>query len=235
MDGETSIDKAEAYKRVRDSSAVSLGKKHLRQFDDEFLTFCGADNTMSVLDIGCGVGVFLSYLKHRGFQDIAGIDYDENLATALQPLKEAGCTIEFSDAESFVDKVSGERTFDRIVLFDILEHMPVEDSVKLLRKLRSILADDGRILIRVPNVTSPWGLRMQFDCFDHVTMFSPGRLGELAIMSGYKVRALKGQTTGKRRKVIIQNAIHYLLSRILTYHPEVWEAAIVCTMEPDDR
>ena len=223
--------KADFYKQIRDGTAVEISSKHLRQFDKEFMTFAEAIRSMSVLDIGCGSGLFLRYLLYRDFNSVTGVDYDENLRDALQDVEEAGCTIEIADAETYVDRNLGSLFFDRIVLFDILEHMELDECIGFLRKLHGMLNDKGKILIRVPNVTSPWGLRMQFDTFDHVTLFSPGRLHDLATLTGYKVSAIAGQTTGKRRKVFLQRCLHWLLSRVLTYHPEIWEAALICTFE----
>lgn len=223
--------KAQAYKDIRDRSAVNLGTKHLRQFDLEFLTFTGAEPTMSVLDIGCGAGVFLQYLHHRGFRDVVAVDYDENMRDALANIEQAGFAVESMEAEAFIDRVKGQRRFDRIVLFDILEHMELDQCVSLLGKLHGILNSGGKILIRVPNVTSPWGLRMQFDTFDHVTIFSPGRIQELATLSGYTVTALKGEISGKRRKIIFQRCLHWMLARLLPYHPEIWEPLVICTFE----
>ena len=223
--------KAQAYKDIRDRSAVNLGAKHLRQFDLEFLTFTGAEPTMSVLDIGCGAGVFLQYLHHRGFRDVVAVDYDENMRDALAGIEQAGFAVEIMEAEAFVKRVQGQRRFDRIVLFDILEHMELDKCVSVLTKLHGILNAGGKILVRVPNVSSPWGLRMQYDTFDHVTSFSPGRVHELAALAGYRVTALAGQNTGKRRKIIFQRCLHWMLARILPYHPEIWEPAVICTFE----
>jgi len=223
--------KTQAYKDIRDRSAINLGAKHVRQFDQEFLTFACADPTMSVLDVGCGAGLFLQYLKHRGFRDVVAVDYDEHMRAALAGVEQAGFTIETTEAEAYVDKVQGRRRFDRIVLFDILEHMELDQCVSILRKLHGILDAGGKILIRVPNVSSPWGLRMQFDTFDHVTPFSPGRLHEIAVLAGYRVTALVGQNTGKRRKVFFQQCLHWTLARLLPYHPEIWEPAVICTFE----
>ncbi|MBI2978515.1 MAG: class I SAM-dependent methyltransferase, partial [Rhodospirillales bacterium] len=183
------------------------------------------------LDIGCGAGVFLQYLHHRGFRDVAAVDYDENMRDALADIEQAGFAVESMEAEAFIDRVKGQRRFDRIVLFDILEHMELDQCVSLLGKLHGILNSGGKILIRVPNVTSPWGLRMQFDTFDHVTIFSPGRIQELAMLSGYTVTALKGEISGKRRKIIFQRCLHWMLARLLPYHPEIWEPLVICTFE----
>lgn len=227
--------KDQAYKDYRDRSAIRLGAKHVRQFDRAFLDFTGAGPAMSVLDIGCGQGLFLQYLKHRGFRDVVGVDYDENMRATLADVEQAGYVIETTDAEAFVDRVRGQRRFDRIVLFDILEHMALDRCVGLLDKLHGILNAGGKVLIRVPNVTSPWGLRMQFDTFDHVTAFSPGRVQELAALSGYRVTALKGEISGKRRKMIFQVCLHWALARLLPYHPEIWEPLVICTFEEPAR
>jgi SAM-dependent methyltransferase len=133
-----------------------------------------------------------------------------------------------------VDRIQGTRVFDRIVIFDVLEHFDLNSSVRILQKVHGILAKGGKILIRVPNVTSPWGLRMQFGSFDHVTLFSPGRLYELAKITGFEVTAIEGHTIGKRRKIFFERALHGILSRILTYHPEIWEAALICVFEESD-
>jgi len=223
--------KTQAYKDIRDRSAINIDAKHVRQFDREFLAFACAEPTMSVLDVGCGAGLFLQYLKHRGFRDVVAVDYDEHMRAALAGVEQAGFTIETTEAEAYVDKVQGRRRFDRIVLFDILEHMELDQCVSILRKLHGILDAGGKILIRVPNVSSPWGLRMQFDTFDHVTPFSPGRLHEIAVLAGYRVTALVGQNTGKRRKVFFQQCLHWTLARLLPYHPEIWEPAVICTFE----
>lgn len=223
--------KVDFYKQVRDGTAVEISSKHIRQFDKEFYTFTGANQSMSVLDIGCGSGLFLRYLLYRDFHFVTGVDYDENLRDALTDVDKAGFTIEITDAETYVDRNQGSLIFDRIVLFDILEHMDLNECVRFLRKLHGILGDNGKILIRVPNVTSPWGLRLQFDTFDHITLFSPGRLRDLATLTDYKVSAIEGQTTGKRRKVFFQHCLHWILSRLLPYHPDIWEAALICTFE----
>jgi 2-polyprenyl-3-methyl-5-hydroxy-6-metoxy-1,4-benzoquinol methylase len=224
-------DKIDLYKRVRDRSASPLSPKHLRQYDAEFLAFTGADPTQSVLQIGCGSGLFLRFLAARGFTDVTGVDSDEGLGDVLADLKDNDYVIALTDGEAYVDRHQDSRTFDRIVLLDILEHLALDDGARLLGKLKGMLETDGKILIRVPNATSPWGIRMQFDTFDHVTPYAPGRLRELALLAGYDMTAIAGQTTGKPRKVFFQRCLHWILSRLLPYHPEIWEAALVCTFE----
>ena len=42
-------------------------------------------------------------------------------------------------------------------MFDVLEHFSVEDGANLLSTIKSHLTSDGQIIIRVPNMSSPWG------------------------------------------------------------------------------
>ncbi|MBI3113129.1 MAG: class I SAM-dependent methyltransferase, partial [Rhodospirillales bacterium] len=99
--------KAQAYKDFRDRSAITLGTKHIRQFDRVFLAFASAEPTMSVLDVGCGAGLFLQYLKHRGFRDVIAVDYDVTLRAALADIEQAGFAVESMEAEAFIDRVKG--------------------------------------------------------------------------------------------------------------------------------
>jgi 2-polyprenyl-3-methyl-5-hydroxy-6-metoxy-1,4-benzoquinol methylase len=224
--------KAELYKSHRQKSAIQLKRKHLRQFDREFMLLSAATPDMSVLELGCGSGLFLRYLRERGFAVIAGVDYDENLAAALAGLD--GVELTFGDVHEFAANAGGNRRFDRIVLFDLLEHMDLDRAMTLLGDLRGLLAPGGRLVIRVPNATSPWGLRMQFDTFDHVTVYAPNRLRELAHFTGYRCETIVGQKTGKKRRRILEGILHAALGKVLTYRPEIWEPNILAVFAPTD-
>lgn len=221
--------KAAIYKSHRQRAPIVLKKKHIRQFDDEFERLTAAEPVMSVLEIGCGAGLFLRYLRHKGFENVAAVDYDENLKEVLADL--AGYDLHFGDASEFVESLVNKKTFDRIVLFDVIEHMPIDDIVAMMRRLGAVLAPGGKILIRVPNVSSPWGLKVFFGSFDHVTPFSPGRIHELSHITGFQCTTIVGQTTGKRRRKILQRVLHAVLSKTLTSPPDIWEENLLCVLE----
>jgi len=72
----------------------------------------------SVLDYGCGLGLFLSALKVEGFS-ATGVEFDEE-ATAYAA-KNADCLV-FSTANFFSRR--NKATYDAVHLGDVLEHLP---------------------------------------------------------------------------------------------------------------
>ena len=102
-----------------------------------------------VLDVGCGQGFFAKEVIDAG-NSVVGIDalespkYGHMFDAYAQANLERGLT----DAQS----VLAQRRFGRILLQDVLEHVP--DPSRLLADSRRYLAPDGLVLISVPNVAN---------------------------------------------------------------------------------
>jgi len=216
----------------RDIRFNSLKKKHIRQYDKEFLRFSNAKPNMSILEIGCGTGIFSRYLLKKGFDNVVCMDSDERLAPALTNLDPF--QIVFDEAETYLSSISGKRTFDMIVLHDVLEHLSLKKACAIFRELHKVLNLNGRILIRVPNLSSPWGARLFYGTFDHITAYSPDRVMEFARMTNFNVIKIVGQKTGKRRKQFSAKALQFILSRILPETPKIWEANILALLERNE-
>ncbi|NDC37264.1 MAG: class I SAM-dependent methyltransferase [Proteobacteria bacterium] len=92
----------------------------------------------SILDIGCGNGLLFGQLAKYGRPE--GIEVDESLVSQSPKLGPI-YTTPFEEWEA-------PHSYDLILMLDVLEH--VEDDLEFLRKARSILANNGRLLITVP-------------------------------------------------------------------------------------
>ena len=109
------------------------------------LRLIGEDKT--VLDIGCSSGFLADALAKQGCA-VSGVEYDPETAEMARPklqrLVVADITVQG------IDELFPDQRFDAIVFGDILEHTP--DPARVLRSSLGCLAEDGRVVISVPNV-----------------------------------------------------------------------------------
>jgi 2-polyprenyl-3-methyl-5-hydroxy-6-metoxy-1,4-benzoquinol methylase len=100
-----------------------------------------------VLDVGCGTGDFLGYLKENGF-DTVGIEPSPDAVTAAES---RGLTVHNTTLEKFVEhyKSSVIGTFNAITLLNVLEHVP--NPAHVVEITKQLLNPGGIICVRVPN------------------------------------------------------------------------------------
>jgi methionine biosynthesis protein MetW len=145
----------------------------------------------SVLDIGCGSGSFLAYLRDGGHTRLRGIDAS---AVAVASLRAAGFVAVQASLEHLDDEVVGRP--DVLVLSEVLEHVvPFEDV------LRRLVPCAGRVLISHPNIAYwPHRLRLLSGRFpiqwawhpaEHVRFFSVTDLLHLFERERYTVLSIQ--------------------------------------------
>ena len=98
-----------------------------------------------VLDVGCGEGNSVFYLKEKGAGFVAGIEINPGAAAAA---REKMDYVWEGSVEEELPFTKGQ--FDLIICGDVLEH--TVDPWKVLEKLRILLAADGYLLASVPNL-----------------------------------------------------------------------------------
>ncbi len=141
----------------------------------------------SVLDLGSGTGAFAAEMKTAGWQ-ITGLEPDAGARKVAQD----SFGIELKDTSSFY--TLADRQFDAITMWHVLEH--VHDLQGYMAKLKTLLKDNGRLLIAVPNYTSGdaaiykefWAA---YDVPRHLYHFSPEAMKTLVEKHGMRVLAHK--------------------------------------------
>lgn len=110
----------------------------------------GLGSTTSVLEIGCGIGTF-TYLLLRKIKTgkIEGIDISpRSIEFAQKHLQAANLSLTAADILQFEPAT---KQFDRITLFDVLEHIPLEQHAAVFRRISKWMRDDSLLLINIPN------------------------------------------------------------------------------------
>lgn len=102
----------------------------------------------NVLEIGCGSGATLGWLKQSGFcEEAHGIELFEAAAISARQYADS---VLAGDAEQIVDAAFEGTQFDLILCLDVLEHMV--DPWAFVPKLHRLLAPTGRLVVSLPNV-----------------------------------------------------------------------------------
>lgn len=137
----------------------------------------------SILDVGCGTGAFLNEMKIAGWE-ITGLEPD-NLAR-----KNAAELFGIEPRPSQEIFELPAKKFNAITLWHVLEH--VHQLHEYLAQLKTLLADNGRLLIAVPNHTSHDAAHYQehwaaYDTPRHLYHFSPASMKQLMRQHGLEV------------------------------------------------
>ena len=99
------------------------------------------------LEIGCGEGATLEYLKSAGASFVAGVDINEE---AIAVAATRGLDLSLAADVEKNGLPFKECEFDALIMADVLEHLV--EPWETLRRLSGYLKNDGYVLISIPNV-----------------------------------------------------------------------------------
>lgn len=101
-----------------------------------------------LLDIGCGTGDLLSICEKDGWK-ISGVEPSKKARELAKDKIDSKITLR-KDVNEFSDAETGQ--FNVITMWHVLEHVP--NLTEYIDKLKGLLAEDGFLIIAVPNFKS---------------------------------------------------------------------------------
>ena len=142
----------------------------------------GPEASGKVLDLGCGGGLFLKLLNE--------LKYDAQGMEPSAQFRNFGIDylgLRILDADIY--KYQNGLKFDTVILNSVLEHL--EDPIEALREIRNrILAEDGHLIITVPNILSleylTEGLSWHNFNEDHLWYFSESSMNRALVEAGFQ-------------------------------------------------
>jgi hypothetical protein len=131
---------------------------------------------LSVLEVGCGRGITVMYLRDNGFE-CCGVDLGK-----VRPLSSVERYI--NSGVSAVDLPSNERQkYDTILLLDVIEHLP--DPVLFLKTIEDAFVNLKNVIITVPARQELWSNYDEF--YGHYRRYSDNMLYDLARSLGWEL------------------------------------------------
>jgi 2-polyprenyl-3-methyl-5-hydroxy-6-metoxy-1,4-benzoquinol methylase len=176
---------ARLFRRIERIYREFVTADHVR-----FLDSCARKNSQAgrlLLDIGCGSGTFLHVADRHGYIP-HGMDVSARAVEIAR--RQYGYPTHQGEIGS---KVWGDRRFDFITMFHVLEHLP--NPRFGLRYAAGLLKSKGLLIIQVPNVSSLQARMFRslwygLDVPRHLINFTPKALGSLLREEGFEFQQM---------------------------------------------
>ncbi|MDI6713509.1 MAG: methyltransferase domain-containing protein [Thermodesulfovibrio sp.] len=190
-------------------------KKRKKLYNLNYKKFLPSNRESKILELGCGKGFFLKYLKEMGYSNILGIEKSES--QILHALSDIKNYIVEDDMFNYLQNCSIE--YDMIVLFD--------EILELLELIHKRLSNKGILIIEVHNASSPlFGSFGRYSDFTHEVGFTPLSLRQLLLTYNYvdiEVHPVKGVSPYARIFFLIVNRIlHSRFTRHMFIEGEIY-------------
>ena len=149
------------------------------------------DRDARILDIGCGWGQFLSWLKQKDYRNLEGIDMGSD---QIEHCRSIGLNASLApDTIGYLCERAG--TYDLVTLHHVIEHVPPTKGLELLKAMRDSLRPGGAAIIQTPNMSAVSAGFSRYIELTHVTGYTESNLGEALLLAGFARPAIFGSRT----------------------------------------
>lgn len=172
------------------------------------------------LDLGCGTGMFLYYLRSRGFAHIEGVDLSQENSEIARSLD---FTIVTADAVDYLSRAyTSGKSYGLIAALDVIEHLTREELLKLLNWSVAVLEPGGRMLIKTLNASSLIGFYGRYMDITHELAFSEETLRQVLLCAGFsQVQFAEGLKHGVKERIRygLKRTLYWGIYRLIEGRP----------------
>ena len=131
-------------------------KHDFAYLDLNYQEFLPEDRQARILDLGCGYGRILAWLKRRGYTNVVGLDREPEIIDWVRQHITPSVEV-CQDPGEYLDRHQG--SFALIIAKDMIYYFPKNETVVQLRLIHEALRPDGCLLAEVFNgaaLTGPY-------------------------------------------------------------------------------
>ncbi|MCC5790911.1 MAG: class I SAM-dependent methyltransferase [Opitutales bacterium] len=174
-------------KRILNQSPEQLLAAHQKKvafYTQRLERFLPKDKDARIVDIPCGDGNILYFLKALGYHHACGYDLDES---RVQAAKDLGLNASVRDAFKAVQEVAD---CDVIFSIDFFEHIDKAAAFDLLQLMHKALKPGGKIILRTPVTDSIFGGIHLHNDFTHRWAVNSQVWEAIAGANGFTLKAI---------------------------------------------
>lgn len=210
--------KEDYYRHLSQMNPGGLGDECYRAcaayYEREIKSLLPSDRSVPILEIGPGFGHLLRYFHELDFTSITGVELDPMLfVAATNYLEGAGVSLVNQDAMAFLPEHKG--AFGLVVLFDVIEHFPLDNAMRLMEGVYSAVRPDGIVILRTPNMANLLGTYSRFMDVTHQTGFTEFSMFQLLRQAGFREMGVQLPDAPKSWRGRLNHYINRLLHRSL--------------------
>lgn len=121
-----------------------------------------SNRTGRIVDLGCGYGAFLLWMRNNGFNNLRGIDLSQEQVDLARELG-----LDCVEVEDLFTALSREHDVQLVTMFDVIEHLTRSEAITALTSIAGVLAPGGTVILRTPNVDAPLGSVLSYGDLTH--------------------------------------------------------------------
>ena len=141
------------------------------------------DREIRIIDLGCGSGGCLYFLKRAGYRNVAGVDVSSEQVDQARRL--GIVEAQQGELDQFL-RTSLPGSVDVILLLDVLEHFQRDELFEILTRVHGVLKPDGRCIVHVPNGEGLYGMRIRYGDLTHEQAFTAKSLHQVFTVIGFR-------------------------------------------------
>lgn len=161
---------------------ATIYRKRYYLWRSKLKDFLPPNKKAPVLEVGCGMGQNLYALRELGYQDVRGIDLSRECVELCQ--KQNFAVTQVERGSRFYQE--HPHKFELVILYDLLEHLDLEEAVKLLQDVSRSLTESGKLFISTPNGDHPFQGHLRYADVTHRFLYNRRSLSQLLRSSGFE-------------------------------------------------
>ena len=141
----------------------------------------GVPHDAPILELGCGAGLLLEFLRRQGYSKVEGIDVSPE---QIERAKERRLNAEVADVFEFLQ--SKENLYGAILAIDFVEHFTRQELLRLIPLVYKALLEKGVFILQTANGQGLFPHPVIYGDLTHMTILSPASLGQLLRPAGFQ-------------------------------------------------